>query len=232
MVLFGVFHNVITVCTSCTEAPYINRFYWKTECELVTQVPDIPSDAEKAFLYKNKISSITSDSVNHLIHLEILQLHENAITHIEPNSFSHLGELTKLTLGNNRLTVIKTNMFAGLGKLWLLNLSNNEISIIEAGAFCHMPQLQTLDLSNNSLETLPAEAFNMTNNSSLTLDLQGNLMQCDLTLSWLMTGQDEGFIQWSGQTSKPSCINYPGMDWEAVMLNIVPTGKLIFLALH
>ena len=207
---------LVTGSSSCTEAPYINRFFWKTGCESVTQVPDIPSDAQKVLLYKNKISSIMSDSFNHLTQLSTLELHNNVITYIEPSSFSHLGELTELTLGNNRLTEITANMFAGLAKLKILKLRHNSISIIEAGAFSHMPQLQTLDLSNNSLETLPIDAFNMTNNSSLTLDLQGNQMQCDKRLSWLKTGQEDGSIRWLGQNNKPRCINFPQKNWDDV----------------
>ena len=81
----------------------------------LTRVPnEIPSDAEKVFLYENEISVIETDAFYALAQCTYLRLDHNAISRLRPGAFSGMISLRYLTLHHNELTEIRRNVFRGL----------------------------------------------------------------------------------------------------------------------
>ncbi len=79
--------------------------------------PVIPTDAVKAHLQCNEISTIPQ------------------------NAFVDLVYLQKVDLTQNKLKTVSETMFVGLTNLKTLILSNNSLRRIESGAFVHLPSL-------------------------------------------------------------------------------------------
>ena len=174
----------------------------------------------------NKLTHIKAGMFEGLQSLQKLSLSDNNITDIEPGSFSPLKECIHLWLKNNKLTKIKMGMFEGLDSLEALILTNNWINGIEHGSFTHTKQLRRLFLNKNELTFLDKEAFQIPFPTNLSLLIENNRFQCNQKMCWIKQGEQDGWITSTlGEYVKPSCLNYPGLGWDEIILNCTMQGE-------
>lgn len=164
-----------------------------------------------------------------LRNLTVLKLGNNALTYLpSPDEWKHVARLQELVLSNNafdeipsgaffplkalgvlqadrcpRLRTIKARAFTGCVSLRAVSLNNNPVlAKIESGAFQGMPSVQYLGLSGNALATLPEDAFPYVVAFGVeTLDIRGNPLECNCSLSWLREWQrvvNETFVVGGG----------------------------------
>ncbi|XP_065655267.1 follicle-stimulating hormone receptor [Hydra vulgaris] len=134
--------------SACREIRYINlngnfitridedafsNMPWLLEIDLsnnlLTEVPKIKAPKlRKIHMDKNKIKTVSAESMIHYKSLEHLDLGFNEIESIEPNTFAENKELYWLVLKNNPLRSIADNAFKGAKRLNTLLLQNTLIS--------------------------------------------------------------------------------------------------------
>ncbi|KAL8590781.1 hypothetical protein ACOMHN_059285 [Nucella lapillus] len=122
-----------------------------------------------------------------LSQLRTLDLSGTLIPVLRNCSFIYLHKLVNLTLdGLPRLYRIEEDAFFGLSSLKYLTITNNRLlTHISDGNFRNMSSLRYLDLSNNSMETFPQGLADW--QSLAMLDLRGNPLHCDCSVSWMLT---------------------------------------------
>ena len=158
--------------------------------------------------------------------LQKLSLSDNNITYVQSGSFSPIKECIQLWLKNNKLTQIRMGMFEGLDSLEALILTDNFVCAIEHGSFTNIKHLTRLFLNKNELIFLDKEVFQMPFQTNLTLLLANNNLQCNWRMCWIKQGEQNGWITLTlGPYVKPSCLNYPGIDWNEIILNCSEPGE-------
>jgi Leucine-rich repeat (LRR) protein len=106
------------------------------------------------------MTSIASNTFQHLPLLEQLSLNDNSIELIEPGAFNHLNKLTRLELKGNNLTDFSFDLLSTNINLKVLDLSGNKLSCIPKRSMFNLPlSLVNLDLSKNEIESVNCEEF-------------------------------------------------------------------------
>ena len=217
----------------------------------MTQVPTpLPAGAKEVNVNDNNIYDIKTGTFSHLKNCTVLSLAGNELTYIKVGLFEELQALQKLSLSdnniadiesgsfspikkciqlwlkNNKLTQIRMGMFEGLESLEALILTDNFICAIEHGSFTNIKQLKRLFLNKNELIFLDKEIFQMPFQAKLTLLIANNSLQCNWRICWIKQGEQDGWITLTlGPYLKQSCLNYPGIDWNEIILNCSVPGK-------
>ncbi|XP_078366394.1 uncharacterized protein LOC144650562 [Oculina patagonica] len=112
-------------------------------------------------LSNNAINSIASETLQHLIHLQVLELHDNAIKLIGAKVFYKIPELLHLDLIGNKLENITAEgyspAFQDLPKLKCLVLMAQDPKTrhVMFNSFDKLPALEDLWLNNNGLRYFP-----------------------------------------------------------------------------
>jgi hypothetical protein len=107
------------------------------------------------------LTSIESNTFQHLSLLERLSLNDNSITSIKPGAFNHLNKLTRLELKENNLTDFSFDQLSANIHLKVLDLSGNRLSCIPKRSIFKIPLgFVNLDLSENKIESADCEEFN------------------------------------------------------------------------
>ncbi|KAF5278636.1 hypothetical protein FQA39_LY00678 [Lamprigera yunnana] len=121
-------------------------------------------------LNNNKITTIASNTFNHLPELEVVLLSSNIIhtVHSE-HAFANLPMLEKLDLQLNRLTEFRFNYFVNVSNLIQVNISWNQINNCEAGK--QFLSIEVLDMGHNKLSHVPKCLENIDLSSNLITQL-------------------------------------------------------------
>lgn len=127
-------------------------------------------------LPNNRLSSIPSEALSPLVHLERLDLSNNRIQSISGQPFAGLDRLRFLDLSGNALETIAPEVFAVPSGLRSLQLRSNllEASQLVAPAMAGLKKLQEIDLGYNRLRGRLTSSFLQGLDNLITLELTGN----------------------------------------------------------
>ncbi|XP_059614618.1 peroxidasin isoform X2 [Phlebotomus argentipes] len=115
-------------------------------------IPEVPADTNIVDLRYNRIREIPSRAFYGKTHLHTIFLNENQVSSIEAAAFEGLPSLKYLYLNNNRISRVAPNAFASLNKLQSLFLYNNRLATVPEGLLNGMKSLRRLRLDGNALE--------------------------------------------------------------------------------
>ncbi|XP_015585957.1 leucine-rich repeats and immunoglobulin-like domains protein 1 [Cephus cinctus] len=102
-------------------------------------------------LPNNRLDSVPTAALEHLIGLERLDLSGNQLKTLEANSFKGLINLTHLDLCDNLMSQLSPQAFAALPALQSLKMRGNRLSVSALPALRGLKNLEELDLSSNVL---------------------------------------------------------------------------------
>ena len=127
-------------------------------------------------LPNNRLSSVPSEALRSLVHLERLDLSNNRIQSIAGQPFAGLDRLRFLDLSGNALETIAPEVFAAPSGLRSLQLRSNllEVSQLNSPALSGLQKLQEIDLGYNRLRGRLTSAFLQGLEGLVTLELTGN----------------------------------------------------------
>ena len=184
---------------------------------------------KKLDLGKNELTYIKKEMFEELESLWYLRLSYNKISNID-GTFEHIPQCTELYLYQNELGHVRADAFEKLQQLIKLGLGNNRIVDIEPGTFTKQTKLKILYLHRNRLTTLRRNVFNSQHQTSLTLLLSHNPLQCNSTLCWIKRAEREGWITLNHRETdtfwpEPDCANYLDQDWDDIPLSCPPEGN-------
>jgi Leucine-rich repeat (LRR) protein len=102
------------------------------------------------------MTSIESNTFQHIPGLETLSLRDNSIEYIEPAAFNNLYRLVRLYLQGNVLNYFRLEPCC----LKILNLSGNQMKFFPKRSITNLPtSLVNLDLSRNMIVDIESGAF-------------------------------------------------------------------------
>ncbi|KAF5270788.1 hypothetical protein FQA39_LY18871 [Lamprigera yunnana] len=110
-------------------------------------------ELEVVLLSSNIIHTVHRYSFSFLSNLEHVILSDNLITKISEHAFANLPMLEKLDLQLNRLTEFRFNYFVNVSNLIQVNISWNQINNCEAGK--QFLSIEVLDMGHNKLSHVP-----------------------------------------------------------------------------
>ncbi|XP_065580039.1 leucine-rich repeats and immunoglobulin-like domains protein sma-10 isoform X2 [Artemia franciscana] len=138
-------------------------------------------------LGENKLTKITS--AGQIQNLHVLYLYMNKIETIEPGAFNLLEGLEYLDLRWNDLKQLPLGALTVPSPRWQLRIRNNELPTLEGAFQGVVPFL--VEASYNSITQLKEEVYRPVLEGAMTegaqLYLEGNLLQCDCDVAWLVT---------------------------------------------
>lgn len=192
-VLFVVTVNAVVVLScpnKCTCNTIMRGVILNCTNQLLTVIPNIPSDSYEIDLTRNQFTNIRRFTFYNIPELNFLYLNGNELQNIEEYSFVLLDRLRHLYLHDNSLTTITKGLFRDLPDLYILRLQNNKISVIESFAFTNLPDLGRVFLEYNSISVISEYSF--VNVSSLYI----------LNLELVCNCQNFPFLTWVKQVSR------------------------------
>ncbi|CAH8525450.1 unnamed protein product [Schistosoma turkestanicum] len=139
---------------------YESDFKWKkalcdSETNKLNQIPiDLPINLIELRILHQSIVKIKRNSLNHLIHLETIQIESSQVKQIESDTFRQLISLKYINLRNNSLKIgskgFPVELLLDLPNLRSLNLAENPIDLIPDAFFdnLHGSKLQYLWLNS------------------------------------------------------------------------------------
>lgn len=101
----------------------------------------------------------STDVLQSLTGLKVLDLSGNHIIALEESIFDGNRRLTELYLDRNKITTLPVAAIKQLTTLKLLSLRSNRIDTLEPDAFSFANKLERLDLRNNRIRSLKSKAF-------------------------------------------------------------------------
>lgn len=122
---------------------------------------ELLTNIQYLMLDRNRLRHVpTSELLNNMTNLKLLNLSSNSIGAIENGAFMKLTNLTDLDLSNNKISRLAKNSFQALNSLEWLSLNGNElVGKLEKNIFNQVRKLRHLDLSNNKLTSLDRQDF-------------------------------------------------------------------------
>lgn len=113
------------------------------------------------YLQHNNITDISSEALNGLVSLRVLNISFNRLQVLPDGIFTNSRELREIYLNDNMLLELARGVFHRLEQLIVLNLSNNHLSSnhIDDGTFVGLIRLIVLNLSNNALTKIDGKTF-------------------------------------------------------------------------
>ena len=141
------------------------------------------SQLETLNLNNNQLTNLPSVVFDDLANLQRLSLHNNRLASLPSGVFDKFANLQCLTLSNNRLSSLAEGVFDKLVNLDTLDLARNGISALPAGVFDQLANLETLRLQNNRLASLPDGIFDRLMNLRNEVELSGNPLSIEISLS-------------------------------------------------
>ncbi|NWH79383.1 OMD protein, partial [Piaya cayana] len=128
----------------------------------------LPSSLERLFLGFNKISRLSSNALEGLPNITMLDLCNNFLDDsvLKGKPFSNMKNLMQLNLCNNKLQTMPPDLPLSL---MYLSLENNSISYIPENYFGRLPRIIALRMSHNNLQDIPPNTFNLPNLLELNL---------------------------------------------------------------
>ncbi|XP_050095009.1 protein artichoke [Anopheles aquasalis] len=101
----------------------------------------------------------STDVLQSLTGLKVLDLSGNQIIALEESIFDGNRRLTELYLDRNKITTVPVAAIKQLTTLKLLSLRSNRIDSLEPDAFSFANKLERFDLRNNRIRSLKSKAF-------------------------------------------------------------------------
>ncbi|XP_052870711.1 chaoptin [Anopheles cruzii] len=101
----------------------------------------------------------STDVLQQLEALKILDLSGNHIIALEESIFDGNDRLTELYLDRNKITTVPVAAVKQLPTLKLISLRSNRIDSLEPDAFSFVNKLERIDLRNNRIRSLKSNAF-------------------------------------------------------------------------
>ncbi|XP_041737851.1 toll-like receptor 13 [Coregonus clupeaformis] len=132
-------------------------------------IQNIPENATKINLSKNKIQTILPETFLKFYNLSVLTLDQNKLSSLRGGEFKGLHMLSILNISRNNISVIKVVVFRDLTQLRVLDLSKNIIHKIFPEIFNFLPNIESADISMNKLQSLQSGVYNNTSLSWLSL---------------------------------------------------------------
>ncbi len=136
---------------------------------------------------------MTSDMFQGLGKLMFLNLESAKISEIRPEFWNGLDSLHDLKLSKNSVNILRGGAFQNLHQLGSLYMESNQIEEVESGAFLGLQKIYALNFKDNKLSTVNQDIFDPTDFPDtdghpryLTLYLEGNPIQCDPALDWMI----------------------------------------------
>ncbi|NXY45303.1 OMD protein, partial [Ceuthmochares aereus] len=128
----------------------------------------LPSSLERLFLGFNRISRLSSNALEGLPNITMLDLCNNFLDDsvLKGKPFSNMKNLMQLNLCNNKLQTMPPDLPLSL---MYLSLENNSISYIPENYFNRLPKIIALRMSHNNLQNIPPKTFNLPNLLELNL---------------------------------------------------------------
>ncbi|KAM9840241.1 uncharacterized protein ACBR49_015637 [Aulostomus maculatus] len=123
-------------------------------------------------LYHNRLTSVPSDLLRNVTHLNLLDLTGNQLVYLPPHVFSQ-PRLSSLVLKNNLIEKADSAWFSNNNSLTWLDLSGNRLSEVPVDLLQKLKHLEDLDLSDNNLTDLQADALKNLQNLK-NLNVAGN----------------------------------------------------------
>lgn len=136
-------------------------------------------------LGKNRLTYLPNNLFKHMVKLKVLNLSENPLgKYFEDDHyiFSSLSNLRHLTISHVGLWVLRKQLFITTTKLTQLDISNNRINQLFFPFIETFPELTIFNASNNKLTTIKKDISNHFSSNQRSLDISGNLFQCDCDL--------------------------------------------------
>lgn len=113
------------------------------------------------YLQHNNISDISSEALNGLVSLRVLNISHNRLHTLPEGLFANARELREIYLNDNTIFELSRTIFHRLEQLIVLDLSSNQITSnhIDDGTFLGLIRLIVLNLSNNALTRIDGKTF-------------------------------------------------------------------------
>lgn len=130
--------------------------------------PSLPKTLQILHLGFNKISKISSNTIQDLINITVLDLCSNRLTDesIKGKVLSGLKSLLQVSLCNNKLKTMPPDLPSSLLQL---SLENNSITSVSERYFRKTPNIMSLRVSYNKIKTIPYKTFNLSQLMELNL---------------------------------------------------------------
>ncbi|XP_013787735.1 toll-like receptor 9 [Limulus polyphemus] len=147
--------------------------------------------------------------------LELLVLQNNKIKILEAGTFGTLEKLISLSVRQNLLEYIERNVLPEQTSLEYLEISDNRLRGFSPDFFTNMPNLKVIRASNNDIKFLQEEVWSDVWTNLKIIDINGNPLVCNWTLSWIFDlGLPKDIV---GTCAEPE--NLKGMSLKALSKN-------------
>ena len=170
-----------------TKTPRLNELqFWGAK---FTQLPDLGDLGPqlKWLIISNGLTSLTPSYFTNYRSLEWLHVVSTMVTSVNAEDFVGLENLTELSLRGCPLGTTP-GIEDWMPRLRILNLSQIGATHVPRSLLAGLADLETLDVSSNGISILFAAEF-LNLRSSLTIDVQDNLLVCDVNLVWLKVSE-------------------------------------------
>ncbi|XP_050348813.1 toll-like receptor 7 [Nymphalis io] len=116
---------------------------------------------QQLYLQHNNITDISSEALNGLVSLRVLNISHNRLHTLPEGIFAYSRELREVYLNDNSLFELARGIFHRLEQLIVLDLSNNQLASnhVDHGTFLGLIRLIVLNLSNNALTRIDGKTF-------------------------------------------------------------------------
>uniref|UniRef100_V5GIS3 Putative membrane glycoprotein lig-1 n=1 Tax=Ixodes ricinus TaxID=34613 RepID=V5GIS3_IXORI len=127
--------------------------------------------------------------------LRTFSISNSKLGHVEDEALSGLANVDIIELRSCHLGLIHRNYFPPIAyKLEELDLSDNKLSWLPDNLFTNMPHLQTVVLSRNAFKVLSPKPWTNWLGQLSKLNLEGNPIVCNHTISWLLRAELKGKV--------------------------------------
>lgn len=169
-------------------------------------------------IYYNSIPSLGSDFSDEVSDsLEQISFYDTQTELLKPGVLMGYRDLDKAAFDKCGITTLTRNIFRRPSNIRFIYFNYNKLKVIPNDMFVEMPLLETVGLRENQIVTIPVLAFDTNFSNMKYLMLEGNPMNCDCRLYWLIRNKPDHL---SGECDSPSV-------YRGLKLKDFKTGNLV-----